>query len=252
MKTIALFTLLFCVGSLYAQETEKRSYIPIKAGVQFVHLSDLFTSPNVYKGNGMVFGIGQETYSRNAVSRTSIDYGSGTISSMTKTKYKQSYGYDMNRISYEYLPEYQTDDYQVFVGLQLKISFEMRNNKSGGNSTTFGAYSSLAAVGSVAYNDGSWRYEGNARLPLLAYAVRPQHASPFYFLSKKPFKTANKRLLTIPRFFAFELGGNATHFLETGSAIRFNYNMNYYQITPVNKIKVLTQDLGFDLLWRYE
>ena len=253
MKAIKTLLLLCFAVSLHAQEhSETRKYVPIKLGLQFIHVKDAFLSPNLHRGRAYTFGSGQETYRRNSIDRTDVDFTFGTTKSVTQTKYKQKYNHILQRTNYEYLYEVQTGDYQLFAGLQFKISFGVRTPSAGGNGESFAAYASLAAVGTAVYNDGSWRYEGNARLPLLAYTIRPMYGSSGHFLSENQFKTANRRLLTVPRFFAFELGANATKFTEVGSAFRFNYNMNYQYIKSLGRYKALHQDLNFTLLWRYK
>lgn len=251
MKIIPILLFWILTVPLFAQESENFGFIPIELGVRKIHFRDQFSSPNLYKGWGLLFGLGNEKYKDNSIVRYGGNTAFVSASSQTKTAYSLENNVIDGNFYYSYQPRLEANkDVGYFVGLRLDFIISNRDERP----TSFDGSFTLSAVGTATFrNEKDWFYTGSVRLPLLAYSRRPPAATTGYYLAdKEHHKKYFSKFMTLPQYFGVDFKVEMTKITSKGNGLRGTYRWRYYQITPVNKIQMMQSDFRFGLLWGYD
>lgn len=237
MKT--LLTILFTVSILISGIAQETNSLEFSVGWQNYQVRDQYSSPLRYRGSGVAGGMGFSSYSQDVLKRYNVDYFSGDL----KNGQKYSAPYSVSGFQYRHPQVYHIQEQSgvnYFAGIALKMNFGFRGGKY---LNSFDTSMSLSLVGAATYKenpDDRWVHEASISIPFFAWATRPRYTSPSYVKKGGTFKGLSHLFMTVPKYFGIDLQVGSTYYLDNGNAFRFEYIGQYYQITPLHPVRVLT------------
>lgn len=233
-KICILLTLAFCLQLSHAQQAD---YLDFSLGLKLYRSQDKFQSPLTYSGVNLVRSLGWSSYHEDKFSRRQFEFGNGALKN--KRQYPQSL--NLNTYAYNDYTVFRADEGQrenYFLGFSIKARM---GSRSKGRSVQFETVTTVELVAAWNYrknNSANWSQEAVFSIPVFAWAVRPRYANPLYLLPDSKIKSPSHLFLTIPKYMGYNFEYNIRHYLKNGNALRFAYQSSYFQLLPVQPLRV--------------
>jgi hypothetical protein len=181
------FTLLIST-TLVAQEplsARGDNYFFLGLSLPIAKVRDQAHSPQTYQGLTTTFTLGYDRIGRDAVSRLAFSYTMSPTGLSPKARPKperQLSSADVNALQvsmglFKRVGNYDTEGWNRYVGGSLSFTFDSRiYNLPSNNIFGYQVNTSLNAGAFVQKKvDNNWRFNYEAAMPLISYALRPNH-----------------------------------------------------------------------------
>ncbi len=208
---------------------------------------DNYYSPLSYSGWIFGGGLGYENQTAEKYGRSEIGFFSGGL--RNNAPYAGSMSF--SNFSYNEINSFRNGSREggaKFIGFAIKMNLSNRNNE---RNTSFDILTTLGLVfNNVLYPDDSdsWQYEMYFHVPLIGWGVRPRYTTPTYEKPGWDFYKPRHLFLFFPKMLALDFESSGTQTLRLGNQLRYAYELQFYRLGYMQKLKAFRHNLRFTAL----
>lgn len=272
MKTILLFSFLFCGLYLQAQEApglrdiivDSAAYVPVSRyrsfGLSQRITRDQALSPLVFQGVGFAFTTSSWRYNKHWLWQTAFTTGTHILKSKSGSSMLSEISFDYHLAALQELKQWQQGSWRFWVGPEVRMLFNTRiHSRNVNNVASYDWATSLGATGLVSTKFKLWgrnfALTNQLQLPLFFVYARPPYAwaiPPTIFEDRKgawkdAFKlgTLNHILFTSNQLnLDFQLRKKRKGKILQYNAYRLSYTWSFLQVQTLNALQTGGHQLG--------